>query len=1270
MTATEFLSQFVDPDPRFGPIPAWWWSGDKLSWDRMQWQMDQMFGMGIRNLVIINLAPNGTLFASEPDDPPFLSELWWDYFRKTCDYAAQKGMKILFYDQIGFSGANFQADLIASNPQFSALQLKRLSVEGHGRLSLQCPGAGQPLAAYLVKDSSVQYVELEKDKSVVVHTDVHAKLSLVYTVRQGFDLFSVPACQALLDTVHRQFEKRLPDHIGKTIIGSFQDELPELPTWGVDFAESFKQTYGYDLPSVIHRLFEPGDDQSRLTRIHYHSHRAQRAERSFFKPFYEWHESHGMACGFDQQSPAREARVLGCTQKYADYMRVHQWYGMPGCDLHGNGKLHSSIAHLHRRKRVWLEGFHSTGWGGTIADTFDWLLPYLRSGSNLYNPHAIYYSTRKGWWEWAPPSTCWRQPYAMHYKPFAEMIARLCKLLTQGVHQATAGVLFPTTTVQSALGPWEGFDEAKQTDQVLHETIGSMRWHQEKIGPLDEIGIDYHLLNDQAIASATLTGDRLDVAGTLLQVIILPKVTAIDARAADKLIGFARQGGKIISINSARALTTQGQWIEWSDIGTVIQHADQLKDLLQSIDRPFRAPVQVMHRKISEDLDLLFVPAITGMATVVKWPGWFEKMEHTTIVSDRYAKELLLQLPEPCRVFRFDPTDGSIRSLSVNNTQFTIDFEGCPFAVLVVERQSSSQTDVRIQPKPHRNLPNEWQVFYHPTLPQEFVDTHDPLRPELCWPHTTEFSWEMTPEDRSAGLRKPEAVLSGFGGRAWKKSDKTDREPVIYSPEFGIAQDRLHIHTLGPKGHVPEEFIDLGKISPDDPVTVHVAMEIEKPQKAILMVGSSARKHARLNGKEVGSCIDRYQWVTDPLSLESGRNELQLTLAVAKEQNVRLWWCWVDPQRVTECVRPERIWLDATPVFGTKILYRRVFDCATTLTDGQVKVSVAALAKVWLDGKLIGQQGGCDPYRPMMRGNVYKLPELSPGNHTLEIELLDPGARAALMVDFLAKNEQGDSLAIISDDRWEVSRDAGPWQKVSILSKPEPENAAWGLYRRPHPLPASSWIEGPQSGAVLDIRLCPILEKPCRQWLEWVIPPGAVAMRLPLAEYHSLSLWIDGLKHDIRDTERISLPGGPCRRAILSVDSAEWGGGLLKAPVTYQWAEDGGLLYTGSWLKQGLRSYSGAIRMHQHLQLTGNESILDLGRVRGTVQALVNGKSAGVRFMSPYRFDISAVVTKGDNHLELVVTNTLVNHLSTWSPSGWWSADQLECGVFGPVRIG
>ena len=141
---------------------------------------------------------------------------------------------------------------------------------------------------------------------------------------------------------------------------------------------------------------------------------------------------------------------------------------MPGSDHHGDAKIHSSLAHHYDRPRVWIESFHTSGWGGTLEETFDWLLPWLGAGANLYNPHASYYSTRAGWWEWAPPSTDWRQPYWRHYGEFSRAVARLCSMLTWGTHACDVGVLLPAATARSALrcnGVGEGGERA---DRAVH----------------------------------------------------------------------------------------------------------------------------------------------------------------------------------------------------------------------------------------------------------------------------------------------------------------------------------------------------------------------------------------------------------------------------------------------------------------------------------------------------------------------------------------------------------------------------------------------------------------------------------------------------------------------------------------------------------------------------------------------------------------------------------------------------------------------------------
>lgn len=291
MDVRNFLDRFREPDPRFSPAPIWWWSGEKLEIERLRTQLDLLSAMGIHNVVVMNLAPSGVLFGCDPDEPAFLSEPWWHIFGQVCDHAASIGTFIWFYDQIGFSGANYQADLVAQHPQFCAERLKSTSVEGVGDLTINCPGGATPMAAYVVPldaPDEVRYAPLEKERVRVV-ADRPSRLRLIYTIRQGYDFFSREACEALLDTVHRQFHSRLPQHLGRTIVGSFQDELPDLPTWSIAFGESFASTFGYRIESVIHRLFEEGNDDSRRTRLDYHAHRAKLAKAEFFKPFFQWH---------------------------------------------------------------------------------------------------------------------------------------------------------------------------------------------------------------------------------------------------------------------------------------------------------------------------------------------------------------------------------------------------------------------------------------------------------------------------------------------------------------------------------------------------------------------------------------------------------------------------------------------------------------------------------------------------------------------------------------------------------------------------------------------------------------------------------------------------------------------------------------------------------------------------------------------------------------------------------------------------------------------
>lgn len=124
----------------------------------------------------------------------------------------------------------------------------------------------------------------------------------------------------------------------------------------------------------------------------------------------------------------------------------------------------------------------------------------------------------------------------------------------------------------------------------------------------------------------------------------------------------------------------------------------------------------------------------------------------------------------------------------------------------------------------------------------------------------------------------------------------------------------------------------------------------------------------------------------------------------------------------------------------------------------------------------------------------------------------------------------------------------------------------------------------------------------------------------------------------------------------------------------------------GSWKKAVGESFSGSCVYKTEFTLDEvRENIsLDLGTVKYTCEVFVNGKSCGVKVMSPYSFDISSCVNPGKNTLEIRVSNTAANEFyytkefekfEPWQLSPYheiehsFHKDSLESGLYGPVKL-
>ncbi len=231
-------------------------SAGSLSDLRSRWQLERFAEPLCIELLIMNLAPSGPLYGSDADDPPYFSEEWWTIFRGVCEDARALDMRLWFYDQFGFSGANMQARLVTPHPTFAGQSLEHIACDVEGAGVLECPEAGTPIAASVIPiDGQGQPVGEPipvpvHGKRVTWHGSGTHRLILFYSRESGFDYFNFSACQTLLTMVHGAFEEHVGDFFGNVIVGTFQDELAAMPTWSRDFAEAFRARCGYDVLPV------------------------------------------------------------------------------------------------------------------------------------------------------------------------------------------------------------------------------------------------------------------------------------------------------------------------------------------------------------------------------------------------------------------------------------------------------------------------------------------------------------------------------------------------------------------------------------------------------------------------------------------------------------------------------------------------------------------------------------------------------------------------------------------------------------------------------------------------------------------------------------------------------------------------------------------------------------------------------------------------------------------------------------------------------------
>ncbi|MDD2600256.1 MAG: glycosyl hydrolase [Kiritimatiellae bacterium] len=836
---------FLTPPPGYGEVPFWWWSGDDLDVERMIGQIKELHKKGISGVQVNYSHLDTSGWMTDLTEPKLFTEEWWQIYSRISEQCGKldMGIGLSTYTLDWPRGAhNLFYDLFYHKPELNALELqsgKKQRLKGGESVTLACDGGTFAVRAYLLQEGQPQRGGIDLTpmlKEGEINWSAPAGEWEIWSFRSVRKPGSLnPLLAGAGDTVIRgffqQFQDRNPGGSSKGLNYFFNDELHiglGKFAWNSDFMQEFQQRKGYDLLEVLPAMWGEMGDVTPKVRLDYADVRMALMEERYFKPIYTWHATRGMIFACDSGGRGTQPNEFG------DYFRVTRWYTAPGHDTPGakadliKGKVSSSIANLYRRPRVWLEGYHSMGWGAAPEDLMFATRENYLYGCTLLNLHGLYYSTYGSHWEWAPPCYHFRMPYWAHMDVFLRYFDRLSFLMSQGHHCCDVAVLYP-------VAPYEAEMDGEKARKTAFDLAARLM----------AAGINFDFIDNDSLARAEVAQGRLLVkaANASYQALVFPAMDAVRRESIEKAAAFAVAGGEVCVIGALPAASDHaGRNDPWlAALNNKAFKAEQrlenaeravafIRDAFTQDVRGVDCTVRALHRKAGLRDIYMVMDAAPGaqvdfrcQGAVELWDPWSGKAE-------------------PLRV------TGS----SATTTRVELPLEGYEAQIVVftpgkAHRNPSADTRPLLQ----MTLPETWQVSFVPTMDNTYGDFRMPVTAlnKIIGVEARVFEWARELQPAAAGAPATSSAktawqdqLHGYGVKFYvlgpvpvsvdtarlegqlaslKKVDLAvpvkvegvtlSWQPYEFSWQYGREGDPGHQGYHGLKRTITDDFISLGE---------------------------------------------------------------------------------------------------------------------------------------------------------------------------------------------------------------------------------------------------------------------------------------------------------------------------------------------------------------------------------------------------------------------------------------------------------------------------
>ncbi|MGB9606470.1 MAG: glycosyl hydrolase, partial [Bryobacteraceae bacterium] len=385
------------------------------------------------------------------------------------EHAARRGFRTWIYDEDKWPSGAAGGRTIAANParfRATGLQPRFQTVQGPASVPVKFPDALYVIAARqaapgrIASDSLTDLTDLNRSGGAWQAPAGLWVVSVFEPVRRREELpnyLNPDAVAEFIRNTYEQYAARFRSHFGKTIPGSFFDEIFNLKlAWDPLLEERFRARKGYELRKVLPLLFLDAGPETIKIRCDYFDELTRLYEESWFRQLSSWCERHNL------KLTGHTNEGLYNIQDQGDYFRTWRHPQIPGTDNEDfrytfprvigswKPKQLSSVAHVYGKPRAMAESLGGAGWAITLEEARYGVNMLAVYGINYFIFHLFHYAMDSplSMDDW-PNSWFHENPYWKYFRKLADYIRRISFLASQGQHVADIAVLYPVEEVWS-----------------------------------------------------------------------------------------------------------------------------------------------------------------------------------------------------------------------------------------------------------------------------------------------------------------------------------------------------------------------------------------------------------------------------------------------------------------------------------------------------------------------------------------------------------------------------------------------------------------------------------------------------------------------------------------------------------------------------------------------------------------------------------------------------------------------------------------------------